>query len=195
MNTGTIKFKVLFVIPLHEYNILGHQLLPVFLRLRTRHRPIGLLRNHREDLKRELRERRIGIRTTHDLAHPLPLLKYSRRDLRVDQEDQGFSTTGFGGILQVERLNLMLVQVWECSAPMRLRDSVTDIIEPRSDPYRTSGHWTTFASVDTNVPTHIVKYPHTFSVILLVGMGLRSHPPERQPTLADVLRVIVLRYR
>lgn len=102
MNTGTKKPKVLFVTPLREYSPIGHQLLPVFFRPKTNRRPISLLRNHREGLDSELRKRRIRIRTTHvhDLAHPLPLLRCKirgRRVLlgRVDQEDQGFSMTGF----------------------------------------------------------------------------------------------------
>ena len=76
---------------------------------------------------------------------------------------------------------------------MRLRDNVTDILNRYRIPSVASGHWTAFANVDTKLTGPHRKVPSYIFRHLARGYGIPT--PERQPTLADVLRIIVLRYR
>lgn len=78
----------------------------------------------------------------HNLCNPLGLLGRDVRGRRnslgwIDQEeDQDLSVSGFGGVLQVEWLDLMLIQVREGDASVSLRDNVTNILDQRRVPER-----------------------------------------------------------
>ena len=51
---------------------------------------------------------------------------------RIDQEeDEDLAVTRFAGILQVEWLDLVLVQVRECNASMRFGDHIAKILHAR----------------------------------------------------------------
>ena len=71
----------------------------------------------------------------HGLGNPFVLLRChvrSRRDLlgRIDQEeDKDLAVARFGGILQLEWLDLVLVQVRECDASVGFCNYVADTLD------------------------------------------------------------------
>lgn len=127
--------KVFLIVLFHEYSPLAHQFLPVFFGLRAAHTPIVPLRDHREDLGRESCKCGVRARGAHSLRHPIALLGCNirgGRDLpgRINQEEhKDFPATGFGRVLQLEWLDLMLIQVRECDTSVGLGDDITDILD------------------------------------------------------------------
>ena len=128
------------VVLLHKDRPLRHQFLPIFLSLRTSHRPFVLVRDHREEFEGEFCKSRVLTCATHGFSNPPVLLRChvrGRRDLlrRINQEeDEDPAVTGFGGILQAEWLDLVLIQVRECNASVRFGYNIADILQTRGFP-------------------------------------------------------------
>ena len=126
--------KVSPIVFFYGHKPLRHQCLPIFLGFQTSHRPLGLIRDHREDLIGKLRKTRVRTCATHGFDEPLALLGYHVRggkDLlhRIDQEeDEDLAVTRFRGILQLERLDLVLIQIRECDASVGFGDHVPDVL-------------------------------------------------------------------
>jgi len=132
--------EVSAVVLLDGYDPLRHQFLPIFLGFQTSHRHIVLLRDHREEFNGKFRETRVLACVTHSLGNPLALLRCNvrgRKDplCRIDQEeDEDLPVTRFRGILQLEWLDPVLVQVRECDASVGFGDHITDILHTRASP-------------------------------------------------------------
>ena len=122
-------------IPVREHSPLTHQSPSVFFSIQTRPRSIIHLRYYREDLDRKPRKGRACVCIVHGLGHPLALLRCNVRGGRdllggINQEkDKDFPVTRFCGILQVERLDLVLIQVRERDASVSLDDHVACPLE------------------------------------------------------------------
>lgn len=134
VNARTNHLKVSISSMLHKYSPLSHQFFPVFFSVRASHRSIILLRDHRENFCREPCERGVRAHTVHSLGNPLALLGRNIRGRKNplgwinQEEDEDSSVTGSGGILQVEWLDLMLIQVRKGNTSMSFGDNVTDIL-------------------------------------------------------------------
>ena len=126
--------KVSPIVFFYRHKPLRHQCLPIFLRFQTSHRPLGFIRDHREDLIGKLRKTRVRTCATHGFDEPLALLGYHVRggkDLlrRIDQEeDEDLAVTRFGGILQLEWLDLVLIQIRECDASVGFGDHIANVL-------------------------------------------------------------------
>jgi len=122
------------VVLLHRHNPLRHQFFPIFLSFRTSHGALVGIRDHLEEFNRNLPKSRDLTCAIRGLDNPLTLLGRhvrGRNDLlcRIDQEeDEYLPVAGPGGILQSERLDLVLVQVWECDASVSFGDHIANIL-------------------------------------------------------------------
>ena len=129
--------EVMPVILPSSYDPLRHQFHPVLLSFRTSHRPLILTRDHREQFNGKFRKTRILTGVIHSIGDPFALLRChvcggENPLCRIDQEeDEDLAVTRFGGILQAEWLDLVLVQVWECDASVGFGDHVADILDTR----------------------------------------------------------------
>ena len=129
--------EVIPVILFPSCDPLRDQLLPVLLSFRTSHRPLDLAQDQREELNGKFRKTGILTGVIHSIGDPFALL---RRDVcggkdllcRIHQEeDEDLAVTRFGGILQAEWLDLVLVQVRERDTSIGFGDHVADTLHTR----------------------------------------------------------------
>jgi len=166
----------------------------MFLSFQTSHRSFVLTRDQLEDFKGKFRKRRILAGVVHRIGDPFALLGRHVRcgeDLpcRIDQEeDEDLAVTWFGGILQAEWLDLVLVQVRKRDASVGFGDHVANALHTRRIPdTRLLVHLVGEASMLGNTPVHTIEYFRTHSVVSAVTLWFGGGPPERQPGFRDVL--------
>ena len=125
------------VVLLHGYDPLKHQPIPVFVSFQSSHCSLILTRDHREEFKGEFRKPRILTSLIHSVGNPLLLLRHNIRggkDLPrgiEQEEDEYLAVTRFGGILQAEWLDLVLVQVRKRDTSMGLGDHIAHALHTR----------------------------------------------------------------
>ena len=90
--------------------------------------------------------------------------------------------TRFGGIFQAERLDLVLVQVWERDGSVRFGDHVTDTLYTRGVPDKHVPQFTDGQGVNDvacGAPIDIIKHFCTECIAQVVGLWSVDGSPER----------------
>ena len=128
---------------------------------------------------------RILVSVVHSLGNPLALLRHHVRggkDLpcRIDQEkDENLAVTRFGGIVQAEWLDLVLVQVRERDASVGFGDHIANTLHARGVPNTQVLQFIGLgAQTPGSAPIHIIKHSHAHSVIVAVGLWFGGGSPE-----------------